>query len=152
MSSNKKYIYGFSTAEYLKLVSKCYSWCCANFQSINSFCLICYQLNRWYSCVGIQKTIDEHQVCMSERRTSGQEFWGCYLFWISAPQCQWLCEIRSSKEGNEIFHYKQHNMENLKLISYSSPTYLKKKRLKKNLGISGSCSHKTSDCVEKRFE
>ena len=30
-------------------------------------------LNKWYSCVGIQKTIDELLVCMFESRISGQE-------------------------------------------------------------------------------
>ena len=36
--------YDFNIIEHLKLVSKCYSWCCVNCQNINSFCLICYHL------------------------------------------------------------------------------------------------------------
>lgn len=55
---------GFSIIEHLKPLSKCYSWCCVNCQNRSLFCLICYQLNRWYWCVGIQETIDEHQECI----------------------------------------------------------------------------------------
>lgn len=116
-------------------------------------------LNRWYSCTGIQKTIDEHQVCMSESRTSGQECWGCYLSWISVPQCQRTCQIRSSKEVSKILHNKQHNIENIKLISHSLSIYFVKKKSfsfltsqYKDIFINGICSHKTNDCFEKEID
>lgn len=72
-----------------------------NCQNIKkSLYLIYYQLTNVIH-VGIQKTLDEYQVCMFESRISGQQCQGCYFSWKSIPWHQWICQIRSGKENEQ---------------------------------------------------